>query len=256
MTVSTNDATVYGKSYKIVLKANEYGTAATLTVSVPAQAKSIPTVTIKAAGKIDVIRDGSALTVTPTYKNCITTTHAEETVTISNSKKEDVTSLFTITPNGKGGYTVTKAEGAALPTGTYKVKLAANFGAVEIASKEVSMSVAMGAAKLTTVTTDTTLFAKDKNDRALVWFEAADATLNEVSSITFKNAKQAQMFEIIDYGGGLFAIGFKDGVVDKSLLASGKTTSKTVTVSLNVFINGNETSKTNATANVKLTVVK
>ena len=262
--VGTKDETVYGKTYKIALKADAYGTASVLTIAVPLKEKSTPTVTIKAAGKVDVIRDGSAVTITPTYKNCITTTSAEETITIYNSKKEDVTDQFEIVPNGNGGYTVTKAEKGKLAAGTYKVKLVAMFGQTKAESKEISMSVVMGSVKLTTKTSGTTMFAKDRNDRALIWFETADGTLNDVSSITFKNATQAKMFEIIPYGDGLFAIGFKDGTVDKSLIAAGKATSKTVTVSLNVFMEGNattdpiisKTAKANTTVNVKLTIVK
>ena len=262
--VGTNDATQYGKTYKIILKADSYGTTYTLTVMIPTKAKSTPTATIKAAGKIDMIRDGSSVTITPTYKNCITTTRAEETITLFNSKKEDVTAQFRIDPNGKGGYTVTKAEGAKLVAGTYKVKLVSMFGETKVESKEISMSVVMGSTKLTVKSSSTTMFAKDRNDRALVWFEMTDTTLNEVSSITFKNANHAKMFEIIPYGDGMFAIGFKDGKVDKSLIATGKATGKTVTVSLNVIVDGNATTdptisktpKVNTTVNVKLTIMK
>ena len=262
--VATRDETVYGKTYKITLKADEYGTAYALTIKVPTKEKSTPTVTIKATGKVDVIRDESAVTITPTYKNCITTTSAEETITIYNSKKEDVTEQFEIVSNGKGGYTVTKAENGKLLAGTYKVKLVTMFGQTRVDAKEISMSVVMGSVKLTTKSSDTTMFAKDRNDYALVWFETTDASLNEVSSITFKNAAQAKKFDIVSYGDGLFAIVFKDGKVDKSQLATGKATSKVETVSLNIFVDGNattdptisKTAKVNATVNVKLTIVK
>ena len=66
----------------------------------------------------------------------------------------------------------------------------------------------------------------------------------------FKNAKQAAQFQIIKYGNGTYAIGFKDGNVDRSLIG------KTVAVSLNIFLEGNLTAKANTTASVKLTVVK
>ena len=262
--VATKDETVYGKTYKITLKADEYGTAYVLAVKVPTKEKSTPTVTIKATGKVDVIRDESAVTITPTYKNCITTTSAEETITIYNGKKEDVTDLFRIEPNGKGGYTVTEAENGKLLAGTYKVKMVTMFGQTRVEAKEISMSVVMGSVKLTTKSSDTTMFAKDRNDYALVWFETTDMTLNEVSSITFKNAAQAKKFDIVSCGDGLFAIVFKDGKVDPSLLATGKATSKVETVSLNIFVDGNattdpalsKTAKANATVNVKLTIVK
>ena len=76
--VATKDETVYGMTYTVALKANEKAAAQNLTVTIPTEAKSNVTVTIKAGGKIDVIRDGSAITVTPTYKNRLTASPAEE----------------------------------------------------------------------------------------------------------------------------------------------------------------------------------
>ena len=122
-----------------------------------------------------------------------------------------------------------------------------------VKSKQVDLKLKMGSTKLVTQSSDTTLFAKDKNDRALVWFESKDATLNEVAKVEFKDAKQAQMFGLIGYGNGVYAIAFENGV-DSSLV--GKSATKTVTVTLNVFIEGNPTEKANTTAKVKLTVVK
>ena len=132
----------------------------------------------------------------------------------------------------------------------YKAQLETVIGETNVKSSMISLTVKMGTAKLVVKSEDTTLFSKDKNDRALVWFESADATLNDIVKVEFKNAKQATMFDLIDYGDGTYAIGFKDGKVDKSLMG------KTVTVSLNVFVEGNQTAKANATANVKLTIVK
>ena len=118
-----------------------------------------------------------------------------------------------------------------------------------VKSSMISLSVKMGAAKLTVMTSDTTLFANDKNDRALVWFEAKDAALNDVSRVEIKDAKYQDKFEVIDYENGQFAIAFKDGVPENLI-------GKTVTLNLNVFIEGNETAKANTTAKVKLTIVK
>ena len=249
LTVATNDATQYGKTYKIALQANADAPVSTLTVTIPALTKSGVTASLKASGKIDVIRDGSAVTVTPTYKNILDTSKAKEELFIYNSKKECVNDLFAVESNGKGGYTITKAENSNLTAGTYKVKLVAKIGDVPIPDKEISFNVTMAAPKLTVKTSNTTLFAKDKNDRALVWFETKDAALNDVSRVEIKDSKYKDKFEILDYGNGEFAIGFKDGV-HESLMG------KTVTLNLNVFIEGNEAAKANATAKVKLTIVK
>jgi len=260
--VAANNLTEYGMTYTITLRANEKAASHNLTVTIPTEAKSKVTVSLKASGKIDVIRDGSAVTVTPTYKNRSTAQPTEEQLYIYSSEdkyKDPVNERFSIVPNGKGGYTITNAMSEEHPLKhgvTYKVKLVSKFGSMEVPSSLTSMSVTMGSTKLTTRTSNTTLFAKDKNDRALVWFEAADGTLNDVSDLKIKDTKYKDVLEVIEYGDGLFAIGFKNGVVDESLQPTGKATSKTVTVTLNVFMEGNRTTKANTTAKVKLTIVK
>ena len=248
LTVATNAATQYGKTYKIFLKAHADAPASTLSVTVATVAKSEVSVTLKTTGKIDVIRDGSAVTVTPTYKNC-TTPGAKENLVILNSKNVPVNDLFRIEPNGNGAYTVTKAEGAALTAGTYKIMMEAKVGEQEFASKAVKLSVTMASPKLTVKTSGTTLFAKDKNDRALVWFEAKDAALNGVEHVTIKDTKYQDKFEILDYENGQFAIVFSNGVPETLI-------GKTVTLNLNVFLEGNPTAKANTTAKVKLTILK
>lgn len=163
--------------------------------------------------------------------------------------------LFSIMPNGKGGYSITRAEGAPLDHSLkYKVKLVATFGSTTVESAQVSMSVTMGSAKLTLAAEDTTLFAKDTNDRAVFRFSATDTALNKVNRVEIKEAKYRDMFEILDYGDGVWAIGYKDGMVDSSLV--GKKASKAVSLTLNVFLEGNRTDKVNTTAKLKLSILK
>ena len=69
-------------------------------------------------------------------------------------------------------------------------------------------------------------------------------------------APESYSAEVIDYGDGVYAIGFKDGKVHKNLLPTGKATTKAVTVTLNIYLEGNQTTKANTTASVKLTIVK
>lgn len=258
LTVSTKASTAYGMTYTVTLRGDAYGTPAKLTVSIPMEEKSTVTATLKAKGSIDVIRDGSAITLTPTYKNITDRTDLTESLVFSktaNRVTTDATDLFDYSKNGDGTFTVTKKAGAKLDhSAKYKVKLVTYKGEAKLCeTKEISISVKAGSAKLTAKTDNTTLFAKDKNDRALVWFEATDATLNGVKEITIANTTQAKQFEIIPYGDGLFAIGFKDGKADSALT---KRNINSVSIKLNVFVKGNETAKASTTATVKLTIVK
>jgi len=256
--VKTVPETVYGMTYTVTLRGDAYGTAVKLTVSIPTEEKSTVTATLKAKNAIDVVRDGTAITLTPTYKNILDRTGMDETLVFTktaNKVTSDATDLFDCERNENGTFTVTKKAGAKLDhSAKYKVKLVTTKDGKPLCeTKAISISVKAGSVKLTAKTDNTTLFAKDKNDRALVWFEATDARLNGVKDITIANTTQARQFEIIPYGDDLFAIGFKDGEVDSALT---KKNINSVSIKLNVFVDGNETTKASTTATVKLTIVK
>ena len=112
------------------------------------------------------------------------------------------------------------------------------------------MKLTMGSTKLTLDAEGNSLFAKDCRDRLEFCFAAKDSVLNEVVRVEIKDAKYQNAFEIHPYGNGQFAIGFKDDAVDSSLAG------KTITLNLNVWLEGNQTAKANTTAKLKLTVVK
>ncbi len=253
LTAAVNEETEYGGTYKLLVKADESSAAQTLTIAILAENKSAVTSTLKAKGNLDVIRDSSTVVLTATYKNCADAKKTEELFFYKTVGKEtvEVNDLFAYTANADGTFTVTKAENAKLDhTGKYTVKLATYIGGNKVCeSKPITLTVKMGTAKLTLTAEDSVLFAKDIHDRAEFRIDSADAALNAISKIEIKDAKYKDLFEIFDYGNGSFAIGFKESNVDKSLVG------KTVTVNLNIFLEGNETAKVNATVKVKLTVL-
>ncbi|MBQ3193869.1 MAG: leucine-rich repeat protein [Oscillospiraceae bacterium] len=250
LTVSVNEETQFGQSYKLLVKASEKAAATTLTVNIPAENRSSITGTIKLVGGIDVIRDGSSVTVTPTYKNCGNEARRTERLEIYSSADkytEPVTELFEITRNENGIFIVTKS-GAVNHTQKYQVKLVTDFGnGVITESKLTSLKVTMGTAKLTANADSTTMFAKDKNCRVTFTVTSTDNALNKVKTVEIKDKKYQNILEVIPYGNGEFAIGYKEGKVDSSLIG------KTVTLNLNVFLEGNESTKVNGTVNLKLT---
>lgn len=255
LTVALGEGAAFGSTYKVLLKANEYASPMTLTVTVPTEAKSKVTVTLKASGTLDVIRDGSTVTVTPSYKNVTDCAQMEEQLLIYSSADkyaESVNHLFSIRRSETGAFLITKAEGAVLDhTRTYKVQLVTVLGdTVTAESKQLTLKVKMGSAKLTAAAEEATLFGKDKHDRLDFSLTSWDETLNEAGLVTVKDAKYKDVFEIYDYGNGRFAIGFKDGKVDTKFLG------KTVTLTLNVILDGNESGKINTTVKLKLTVIK
>ena len=257
ITLSLKEGAAYGKTYKVTVRAYDGAPAVTLRVAVPAEKKSNISASIKASGFIDVIREGTVITVTPTFVNAFVSDVDADSMSLKFYRKDGKTWTevkgneipFACDPDENGRFVITAKE-SLVHTDKYQVELVARIDGKEILSKRINLTVKMGSAKLTVKASDTTLFAKDKNDRALFWFETKDATLNEVTRVAFKDAKQAATFELIDYGDGTYAIGFKNGKVNEKMVG------KSVTVKLNVFIEGNETAKANDAVSVKLTVVK
>jgi len=259
----------YGKSYKIRLKANDYSSVSTIKVSIPSKSKSNVTASVKAKGSIDVIRQGSAVTLTPSYKNCTAGKNWQETIEIYSSgdkyknpilvydaqqnSYDRADPLFHVERTEDGKYILTQA-GAIDPELKYKVRLVSSLVEHAAQSEKTSISVKMGSAKVSMETSGTTLFARDKNDRAELVFTSTDETLNRVERISLKESKYRKVFEIIEYGNGEFAIGFKDGKVDSSLM--GKSSSKSITLNLKVYLEGNDTDTANATMKLKLKVLK
>ena len=250
LTVGTNESTKYDTTYKVLLRATENDAPVTLTVKIPAQNQSTVTAALRAAGSIDVIRDGTAVTITPTYKNYIGETELRKELKIYSSTDgrnygTDVTDQFRITANDSGTFTVTKAAGAQLST-TLKYRAVLSFPDTSNSkSAYIALAVKTGAAKVT-LSNPATLYRSDRFSRASFTITAADKTLNPAATVKIKDPKLAALYEIYSYGNGEFAIGFKDNTVKPG------TGSKSIT--LEMFLDGNATNKPNATATLKLTI--
>ena len=244
LTVATTEATPYGGSYKLQIADEKGGKAVTLAIAIPAEAKSTVTGTLKATGNLDVIRDGTALTVTPTWKNC-NDAERTEILTIRNGSGEDVTANFSITEED-GKYILTR--GADLDhSQKYTATLTATFANGETAVATGALKLKMGSAKLTLKADSMTMFANDKHSRVNVSFSSADSALNEVARVEL-DPKLANQFELFDYGNGQYAIGFKDGTVPAKLTSAN--------IALNVWLEGNETAKANASVKVKVSIIR
>ena len=251
LTVSANEATEYGGTYKLLVQANTDAPTSTVTITILAENKSVVTSALKASGAIDVIRDGSAVTVTSTYKNANAPVWEEALMfyKVVGKQMEAADDLFAYAPNGNGGYTVTKAKDAQLDHSfKYQVKLITSInGAVIAESKPAALPVKQGSAKLTLNADSTTLFAKDKHSRIDISLGSADSTLNKIARVEIKDAKLKEQFAIFDYGNGQYALGFKEGKIPAKLTS--------VNIPLEVWLEGNETAKSNASLKVKISIV-
>ena len=236
--LAVNEKTAYGTSYAVTVKAAENQPEAVLTVTIPAQAASNVTVSAKASGFIDVIRDSSEIVVTPSYKNYLGLTATDKTARIFWAKDgknftEDVTAAFRFSWDESGRLHLQRAGYLEL-TGKYRLELAVQ-GAQKPAL--VNLTLKSGTAKVTAA--PVVLYAKDANTRAELKFANQEAGLNPISRAEARSGEYT--IENLNHGG--FAI----RPIPGKTLKSGK-------VSLNLFFEGNTTTKPNATVNLSVEI--
>ena len=245
LTVTANSTAEAGKTYKIALRATENDPAVTLSVKI---LDTAVTASMKASGTIDVVRDGTAITVTPSYKNYAGLADIAPQLTIeswSGRRGEDyqnVEGLFGITSNANGTFTITKVPGAEVDTALkYRAKLTFKGGANPA---YVNLAVKSGTAKVA-VSGTPVLYKADRFSRGTFRLTTADKALNPIVKAEIKDAKYQGIFEVYSYGSGEFAIGFKGNKVPDGKLPT--------SVVLNVYVDGNP-AKSVASVALKLQV--
>ncbi len=256
--VEVNDKTEYGATYKVLVSADTGYKAATLTVTIPKNTKSTVTATLKAKGSIDVIRDDTKITFTPTYKNVLCEPASEK---VNIYKIDGKTETLVKTVNLEEGLKNFNAD----PICKYKAELEATFNGIDEngqpkvytvkSTTKIAITVKTGKAKMK-VTGTPTLYLKDENSRGKFTLTSTDLTLNAIKDIKsggveIKDRKYNDMFELYDYGNGQYAIGFKDNIVTA---AAAKL--KTASITLNIRHEGNDTAKADSTVTLKVTLVK
>ena len=243
LTLSVNEKTVYGGSYKVQLWVTPKRVT-TLMVRIPAEKKSAVTMTARARGGIDVIRDASEVVVTPTYRNCLDGASLKKQVKVTwaqdgRNYSQDVTEDFILTWAQDGTLHVSKVPGKELAlTGKYRLEILC-----EGMEKEAytALSVKCGTARFTVASVS--LYAKDANDMARLTITTTDKTVNTLERVELKDARLKGTYEVLNLGGGQFAL---------CLIPGAK--AKTGTVTLNLFCEGNTTAKPSGTVSVKVEI--
>lgn len=243
LTLSVNEKTVYGGSYKVQLWVTPKRVT-TLMVRIPAEKNSAVTMTARARGGIDVIRDASEVVVTPIYRNCLDGASLKKQVKVTwaqdgRNYSQDVTEDFILTWAQDGTLHVSKVPGKELAlTGKYRLEILC-----EGMEKEAytALSVKCGTAKFTVASVS--LYAKDANDMARLTITTTDKTVNTLERVELKDARLKGTYEVLDLGGGQFAL---------CLIPGAK--AKTGTVTLNLFCEGNTTAKPSGTVSVKVEI--
>ena len=243
LTVTANSTAEAGKTYKIALRATENDPAVTLSVKI---LDTAVTTSMKASGTIDVVRNSTSITVTPSYRNYmgLVDIHPQLTIESGNGRiyQSVEAGLFNIVQNGNGTCTITKAPGAKVDTTLkYRAKLTCDNCAKPA---YVNLAVKSGTAKVS-VSGAPVLYKADRYSRCAFRLTTTDKTLNPIVRTEIRDVKYRNLFEIHSYGNGEFAIGFKDNLVPTGRFPS--------SVVLNVYADGNST-RSVASVTLKLQV--
>ena len=226
LAVVANATAEAGKTYKIALKATENDPAVTLSVKI---LDTAVTVSLKAKGAIDVVRDSTAITVTPNYRNFMGLADISPELTVESGDgktyKAVAEGLFDVVRNENGSYTITKVPGAEVDTTLkYRAKLTFNNCTKPVS---VNLSVKSGTAKVV-ASNSIVLYKADRFSRDTFRLTTADKTLNAIKTVESKDAR----FQVYSYGNGEFALGFKGNRIPAGKLPT--------SVTLNVFCDGSD----------------
>lgn len=256
LTISPGENMQPGQTYKIVLQAAEGQPSSTLTVSILADTKSAVTSRLSVSGSLDVIRPGTGIRIAaPTFTgyNGVGEYQVEHRVIAFRGRTElgDYTDYFILNEEDDHVFTV-KNGGSVDHKLTYRLRSTVRIPKpdetfTEVVLPDVALKVTMGKAAMTTDVKAVQLYAKDKHSTGVVTIKTHDTTLNRIRSVTLKDAGVAEGYVLKDFGGGQYAIAFAPGKV--ALAQNG-------TVSLQVFLEGNNSTVPNTTVSVKVSVLK
>ena len=243
-------------TYTATIRTN-VGAAATVKLTVKTNANPKPTVTLKAAGAIDVIRPDSAVTVTAKVKDCFTYAPALEDlriwkVTKVNGKTayEPADDKFDVRMEN-GAYVLTLKPGANVDhtKDKFAVSLSGALDGTPFETAKTDITVNMGSATIKQSTKSVTLLKDDRNSRASVTITVATAGVNGIdwdktlASIVIPVDKNNQPLFEVERVGQDIVIRFGNSELKEF---------KSAKVKVSVFLLGNNSTKPNKTLSISV----
>jgi hypothetical protein len=216
-------------------------------------------VKLKAAGSIDVLRlsmsaNGNFITLTPTVTNDYTYTLNAADIAVTKTYdgatkqkvNENATAKFNVLVRD-GKYAIAAKDGAGV---SHADKYSVTATIDGVTSGAVALKVVQGKCKVTQDVKQVTLLHSDRYSRGVVTLTLDDPMLSgirEVKIVSPADKSKRAYFDLVDLGGGKYAIQYNE-----SLLPANVRALKAQTVKLQVFLEGNLTAKPNATLSVKV----
>lgn len=275
--IRLTEKAAFGATYKIkvTFALADYENAAPksvmITVKVPAEKKSAPSVKLKATGAVDPARIGSFVTETATFTNVTVSSLKAPTLTVTAKKGKkaatgeyigengDVSDWFVLdcNPDGKS-YTIsinTESEcfandgfDASL-TFTCVLHFTGMNGDVSFDSSAFKLPVKEGKIKVSQSADKVSLCANDCFDRSYVTFRIDDTSVSDLRYVNIYTKNNAlSNFEIKEIGNGIYRLGFTNSEVNPKI--------KTETIKLDMFFDGCANASKTTGVKVKVEILK
>lgn len=240
-------------TYTATIRTN-VGAAATVKLTVKTNANPKPTVTLKAAGAIDVIRPDSAVTVTPTVKDCFTYAPAVGDLKIwkvvGKNAYEAADDKFDVRMEN-GVYVLTLKPGSNVDhtKDKFAVSLSGVLDGTPFETAKTNISVKMGSATVNQSAKSVMLLKDDRNSRGSVTITVTTAGVNGVdwdktlASIVIPVDKNNQPLFEVERVGEDIVIRFANSELKEF---------KSATVKVSVFLLGNNSTKPNKTLSISV----
>ena len=273
-TIKLQEDAAYNTNYKVLVKYNlkDYPAVVTkpltITVNVPAENKSVPSVKIKTTGFVDLYRpESTGVVVTPTFtnvnKNAVDDSKTVLKVTAYKGRvfaqseyieeDGDVSDWFKY-EDGKIVLDTTSdayLNDAIDLANTYKFTLTYKNG---MDSGEVyvtpvtTLQVKGNKVTVTQSKKEVKLNKLDRHDREYVTFTVADKNVSDIEEVKIYTAKgKTCNYEIVKICEGVYAIGFNNREVAAGI--------KTNTIKIEIWFDGIDSSVSKAATSVNLKVV-
>ncbi|MCR5137683.1 MAG: leucine-rich repeat protein [Oscillospiraceae bacterium] len=220
ITITGKDALkkrVTGYSYSAVISTESIKTQpVTVKFTVKASPKSpAASVTLKATGGIDVLRQGTQAVITPTFKNWYGYDLSRAKLYINGKLVDGRDSMLFEKEFVDGHFVITPKYGVNInPKTTYSVTMSLDG----YTTKPVKLPVKMGTVKIDQSVKSLTLLKNDRFDRQTVKLILNDDTLYDIDMARVElDAKSSAKYSLTKLGNGEYAIGYKKNILPDSV---------------------------------------
>ena len=261
VTLSVNENSAFNATYKVNFTLKETGKVTTVTVKTLAENKSVIKLTVTAKGKLETGYLNKGVTITPKWTNLLNGADISENIRVYATAKTkgalpvDVTDYFTVTETN-GTYLLTFKDTDSLNNLNPKDKYTIVCEGVEVkgqkvdGTKAITITFAVTKPKVTQDVKTVNLYLNDRYSRGEFKLTLADKTMPSISTVEIADAKMAEFYQLVNLGGGEFAIEFKNNQIANNLKAGN--------IKLNIYLDGNNPiyQTPNQTVTVKVNIVK